>query len=280
MPDRTWLITGTSTGIGRALAETVLERGDRVAATVRTPGALAPLAGTAGDRLLPLTLDMTDPAGITRAVERTRDAFGRIDVVVSNAGYGLFGAAEEVTEEQIERQLGTNLLGPIRLARAVLPQLRAQGGGRFVQISSVGGLTTLPHLSLYHASKWGVEGFFEALRSEVEPFGVQVTLVEPGTVRTDFAGRSGDSAAPLEAYAGTPAAVIRQVIEQGAVPAAGDPGKVARAVADLADLERAPLRLVLGSDAFALVQDALRRRLGSLEEQKDIALSTDADLPA
>ncbi|WP_030563666.1 SDR family oxidoreductase [Streptomyces aureocirculatus] len=277
MPDRTWLITGTSTGIGRALTETLLERGERVAATVRAPEVLAPLVEAAGDRLLPLILDTTDPEGVTRAVERAHAAFGRIDVVVSNAGYGLFGAAEEVTDEQIERQLATNLLGPIRLARAVLPLLRAQGGGRFVQISSVGGLVALPHLGVYHASKWGVEGFFESLRAEVEPFGVQVTLVEPGAVRTDFAGRSGELAPALAEYADTPAGQLRQAFEHGVIPVPGDPRKVARAVADLADRERAPLRLVLGSDAFALFQGALRDRLGELEEQKDTALSTDAD---
>ncbi|MET7762957.1 SDR family oxidoreductase [Streptomyces sp. NPDC005393] len=280
MSDRTWLVTGTSTGIGRALTETLLDRGDRVAATVRDPAALAPLAAHAGDRLRPVTLDVTDHAGIEQAVDETFSAFGRVDAVVSNAGYGLFGAAEEVSDEQIQRQLATNLLGPIRLARAVLPRFRAQGGGRFIQLSSVGGQTTLPHLSLYHASKWGVEGFFESLAAEAEPFGIQVTIVEPGTVPTDFAGRSGDVAPPLPAYADTPADRVRQVLEQGVLPAPGDPRKIARAIADLAALERAPRRLALGSDAFGLIQSALRARLAELEEQKDAALSADADAPA
>lgn len=155
---KTWLITGTSTGLGRLLCEQLLERGDRVIATLRKQGALDDLLALHGDRLQILTLDVTDTAAIIAVVSQAFEAAGRIDVIVSNAGYGLFGAAEEASPEQIERQLATNLTGSIHLIRAVLPHLRAQGGGRIVQVSSEGGQIAYPGFSLYHATKWGIEG--------------------------------------------------------------------------------------------------------------------------
>src|SRR2546425_523640 len=190
--NKTWLITGTSGGFGRAMAERLLSRGDRVAATTRSLTSLDDLAARFGDRLWRSELDITDNSAIARVVGQAFAELGRIDVVVSNAGYGLFGAVEEVDDEQMVRQLEVNLLGSMRLVRAVLPHLRAQKGGRILQVSSVGGQVAYPTLGVYHASKWGIEGFIEALIPEVAPFGIQATLVNPKEGGADTqAGREG-----------------------------------------------------------------------------------------
>ncbi len=276
---RTWFVTGASSGLGRALVTALLARGDTVAATSRDPRALADLDAPAGNPLWTGQLDPTDAAAVTNVVDRAFADLGHIDVVVSNAGYGLFGAAEEVTDEQVRRQIDTNLIGPIRLARAALPHLRAQGGGRIIQISSVGGQCTLPGMAVYHATKWGVEGFFETLAAEVKGFGIEVTLVEPGSVRTGFTGRSRDLAPPLACYAHSPAARLRTAIENDAVRYPGDLRKMAHAIVECAAQRPAPLRLALGSDAYHLIRTALRRRLRDLDAQADVARSTDATDP-
>ena len=197
---KTYLITGASSGFGRLMTERLLDRGERVAATVRKADALSGLAATHGDRLHVSTLDLTDTAGIRTVVDRAFSAMGRIDVVVSNAGYGLIGAAEEATDAQIRRQIETNLLGPIRVIRAFLPHLRKQNGGRVIQVSSMGGQAAFPSASVYHASKWGIEGFVESLAQEVAPFGIEFTLVEPGTAGTNFFGGI-DHTEPMPEYA-------------------------------------------------------------------------------
>jgi NAD(P)-dependent dehydrogenase (short-subunit alcohol dehydrogenase family) len=220
-------------------------------------------------------LDLTDPDRIRRVVDDAVGALGRIDVAVSNAGYGLFGAAEEATGEQVERQIRTNLNGPIHLARALLPHLRTQGHGRIIQISSVGGQCTSPGMAVYHATKWGVEGFFESLAAEVKGFGIGVTIVEPGAVRTDFTGRSKVLTAALPAYQSTPAAVVRRAVGAGYLRYPGDLAKMAVAILDAATCPVAPLRLTLGSDAYRLIRDGLTARLADLEDQKDVAASTD-----
>ena len=276
MTTRSWFVTGASSGLGRAVVTALLARGDTVAATSRDPQTLAGLSTPAGQPLWTGRLDPTDAAAVTTVVDRAFADLGRIDVMVSNAGYGLFGAAEEVTDEQVRRQLDTNLLGPIQLARAALPHLRAQGGGRIIQISSVGGQCTLPGMAVYHATKWGVEGFFETLAAEVKGFGIEVTLVEPGSVRTGFTGRSRDLAPPLAHYARGPAGRLRAAIENDTVRYPGDLRKMAQAIIDSAAQRPAPLRLALGSDAYHLIRTALRRRLGDLDAQADIARSTDA----
>lgn len=277
MDAQTWFITGASSGLGRALAAGLLARGDRVAATARNPDALAGLGPATGDPLWTASLDVTDPGAVTRVVDRAFADLGRIDVVVSNAGYGLFGAAEEVTDEQLCRQLDTNLVGPIRLARAVLPHLRAQGGGRIIQISSVGGQCTTPGLAIYHASKWGGEGFFETLAAEVKRFGIGVTLVEPGSVRTGFTGRGRDLAPPRPEYARGPVGRLRAALEHDDVRYRGDLDRMVEAIIDSAGRQPAPLRLALGGDAYHLIRTALSQRLAALESQQDIALSTDSD---
>lgn len=186
MTTRHWFITGASSGFGRVLTEKLLARGDRVAATVRRPDALDDLRAEYGERLWTATLDLTEMAAVRQTVDRAFSELGRIDVVVSNAGYGLFGAAEEVTDEQVRHQIDTNLVGSIALIRAALPHLRAQGGGRILQVSSEGGQVTYPAFSLYHATKWGIEGFVDAVAKEVAPFGIAFTLVEPGPAGTNF----------------------------------------------------------------------------------------------
>ena len=276
---KTWFITGTSSGFGRQLVEQVLERGDRVAATARRTESLDDLAAAYGERLWRASLDVTDTPRTREVVAKAFDDLGKIDVVVSNAGYGLFGAAEEVSDEQLERQVATNLLAPIHLARAVIPRLRAQGGGRIVQVSSVGGLIAFPAMSLYHATKWGIEGFWESTAPDIAGFDIGVTLVEPGVARTGFGGPSADMGTPLAAYDDAPPGHLRRMLSGELPPmdAPGDPAKIARAIVDSVDQTPAPKRLTLGSDAYALATTALRERLSALEAARDLAYSTDAD---
>ncbi len=182
----TWFITGASRGLGHELTVQVLARGDRVAATLRTPSQLDDLAAAHGDRLWMRQLDVTDTAQMGRVIKDAFSDHERIEVVVSNAGFRVFGAAEDVTNDQVEQMIATNLTAAIHLARLVVPHLRRQGGGRLLQVSSMGGHIAFPAFSLYHATKWGIEDFYEALAQEVAPFGIHTTLVEPGMIRTSF----------------------------------------------------------------------------------------------
>lgn len=280
MEQRTWFITGGSAGFGRQLTEQLLERGDRVAATARRPDALADLAERYPDQLWVAALDVTDTAAVRAVIDRAFTVLGRVDVIVSNAGYGLFGAAEELTDDQIERQLATNLVGSIQVARAAIAHLRAQGGGRLIQVSSIGGQVAFPGFSLYHATKWGIEGFYEAAAVELAPFGIGVTLVEPGVARTAFAGASLAVAPALPAYRAGPTGVMRSGLNDPDAPAMaapGDPAKIARAIIASADQPDAPFRLTLGSDAYSLGTAALRARLTAMEAARELAYSTDAD---
>jgi NAD(P)-dependent dehydrogenase (short-subunit alcohol dehydrogenase family) len=214
-----------------------------------------------------------DPRG--PVVDRTAAELGRIDVLVSNAGYGLFGAAEELTDAQVEHIVATNLLGSIQLIRAALPQLRAQGGGRIVQLSSYGGQVAFPGNSMYHATKWGIEGFAEAVAQEVAPFGIGVTIVEPGGARTEFRYGSAQVADPLPAYDGTPARGPLRILDPAGPPAPGDPARMAAAIIASVDQDPAPLRIVLGSDALRNTIAALQQRLAGFEAQTELAASTD-----
>ncbi|MBM2622849.1 SDR family oxidoreductase [Actinoplanes sp. LDG1-06] len=261
---KTWFITGISSGFGREMASQLLERGDRVAGTVRRAGSADDLREKYGDQFWLGHLDVTDQPKVREVVDAAFAELGRIDVVVSNAGYGLFGAAEEVSDEQVRHQIDTNLLGSIQTVRAALPHLRAQGGGRLIQLSSVAGLAAFPGASIYHASKWGVEGFMEALAGEVAPFGIGVTLVEPGGARTEFAGGSLRGGTPMSAYDNTPAAFVRG-LQDGSIEIPGDPAEYAARVIGSAEVEPAPLRVVLGEDSYAGVTAALRARLAQLE---------------
>jgi NAD(P)-dependent dehydrogenase (short-subunit alcohol dehydrogenase family) len=276
----TWLVTGASSGLGRALARAILERGGRVAACVRSPATVADLADQHGARLWVGSADMVDTPAIRELVGAAFSDLGRIDVVVSNAGYGLFGAAEEATDDQVDHQIATNLTGSIQLFRSSVPHLRDQGGGRFLQISSMGGQVGFPCLSVYNATKWGIEGFLEAAAQEVAPFKIGVTIVEPGGMRTDFAHRGAVTAPPMTVYEGTAVEAVRRVIAEPGTPERGDPEKIAHAIIEGADMRpstRGPERLVLGSDAYLLVRGALAARLAAVENGYERAFSTDAD---
>ena len=275
---KVWFITGTSTGLGRSLAEAVIAKGDKLVATVRKAGTNNDLIEKAPDQVKVVTMDVTSHQQIAAAVKEAQEAFGRIDILVNNAGYGLFGAAEEVSEVQVRQQLETNLIGSILMTKAVLPIMREQKSGHIIQISSIGGQLASPGLSIYHASKWGIEGFCESLAVEVAPFGIKVTVVEPGGIRTDWAGRSMVHGQLIEAYANTPVDNLRHILETlKASASAGDPNKMAAAVIRMTDREKAPFRLALGSDAYALLKQHLPVRLVQLEAEKEVTLSTDAD---
>ena len=274
---KTWFITGISTGFGRHLTEQLLSRGDRVAGTIRQPGAADDLKAKYGDQLWTAHLDVTDTAEIRQVVDAAFAELGGggIDVIVNNAGYGLMGAAEELTDEQISHQINTNLIGSIQVVRAALPHLRAQGRGRILQLSSVGGQAAWPGGSLYHTTKWGIEGFTEALAAEVAPFGIGVTIVEPGGARTEFRYGSSVLAPKLDAYDASPAARIRAVLTERTAQSIGDAAKMGTIMIDSVDQEPAPLRLVLGSDAYTAIVGALTARLAAVQAQREVAFSTD-----
>jgi NAD(P)-dependent dehydrogenase (short-subunit alcohol dehydrogenase family) len=266
MTFKTWFITGTSTGLGRALTEALLARGYRVAATLRRPAALDDLAAEYGDLLWRAELDVSKPAHVGRVVDDAFGALGRIDVVVSNAGYSLVGAVEEPTDEQVERQLDTNVLGSMTLARAALPHLRRQGDGHLIQFSSVGGF---PFVGIYNATKWAMEGFHEALAQEVTGLSIATTLVEPGGFRTDANTRSVDAAPALRVYADLREELLRNFSEP-----IGDPAKLAEALITATSRKHPPRRLVLGSDSYEAVHAALAARLSEVEAQRDSASIT------
>src|SRR5688572_22427525 len=227
MPQRTWLITGVSSGFGRHLTEQLLDRGDRVVGTVRKPAAVADLQAQHPNLLRTEVLDVRDAAAVRAAVDRAAVDLGGVDVAVSNAGYGLFGAAEELSDEQVEAMIATNLTGSIQLIRAVLPHMRAAGGGRIIQLSSYGGQVAFPGNSMYHATKWGIEGFVEAVAQEVAGFGIGMTIVEPGGARTEFRYGSAQIADLMPEYDGTPAHAFQAMLEGANGPAPGDPARMA-----------------------------------------------------
>jgi NAD(P)-dependent dehydrogenase (short-subunit alcohol dehydrogenase family) len=253
------------------MAERVLARGDDVVATLRKRGALDDLLEQYGDRLHVVECDLTRVGTIRAAAEQAFASRERIDVVVSNAGYGLFGAAEELRDEQIDRQIATNLTGSIQLIRAVLPRLREQGGGRIVQTSSEGGRIGYPAFSVYHATKWGIEGFIEAVAKEVRGFGIDFLIVEPGATRTNF-GAGLDRAEPLPVYGETSVGEIRRALDAGYFEFA-DARKTVDAIIATIDSAAPPLRLVLGRSAYESIRASLVRQLEELEPQREIALS-------
>jgi len=273
---RTWFITGINSGFGREMTEQLLARGDRVAGTLRKLEAVDDLRAKYGDRLWTALLDMTDTPAIHATVTKAFAELGRIDVVVNNAGYGLFGPAEGLTDDQVRHQIDTNLVGPIQLTRTAIPYLRRQGGGRVLALSTYGGQATHPGASLYHASKWGLEGFFVSLASEVAAFNIGVTIVEPGGARTGFRRTAGVQMGTVDdAYKNTPIGGMRQYLSNPAVVPAGDPAKMVTIIIDSVDQSPSPKRIALGTDAYTMIQKALTERLAAVEAQKDLASSTD-----
>lgn len=272
---RTWLITGVSGGFGYEMTRQLLERGDTVIGTVRKTGAVAPLKERFGDTFFCELLDVTDTAGIRKLVDTSFARHERIDVIVSNAGYGLFGAAEELSDTGVDHIIATNLTGSITLIRAALSHLRGQGGGRIIQLSSYGGQVAYPGNSLYHATKWGIEGFCEAVAQEVAPFGIGVTIVEPGGARTAFRYGSAKVAAPLSVYEGNPAHNFMTMLDPANGLAPGDPVKMAARIIESVDTTPAPLRMVLGSQALSGTLSVLKARVADFETQAAQAASTD-----
>ncbi|GAA1642605.1 SDR family oxidoreductase [Actinoplanes couchii] len=264
---KVWFITGTSRGFGRTFTEAALDRGDKVAATARDTGSLDGLVAKYGDAILPLALDVTDKDAVSAAVVTAYQKFGRLDVVVNNAGYGLFGAVEEITEEQLRDQLETNLFGAFFVTRAVLPILREQQSGHIVQISTIGGVGAFPNLGGYHASKWALEGLTESLAQEVAGFGIKVTLVEPGGFATDWAGSSAVRATPQPAYQ-----PLRDAMAARAGGAQyGDPAAAGPALLQIVDAENPPLRVLFGSQPTQIVKHLYAQRLQTWSDWEHVS---------
>ena len=269
---KTWFITGTSRGFGREWTQAALERGDRVAATARNPDSLNDLVQRFGDRILPLSLNVTDRAADFAAVKAAHEHFGQLDIIVNNAGYGLFGAIEEIDESEARAQIEANLFGAMWVTQAALPYLRAQGSGHILQVSSIGGIGAFPLLGLYNASKWALEGFSEALSQEVAPFGIVVTLIEPGKFDTDWSGSSAVHAAPIAAYDSLRTARANQTPGHNSDPAASS-----AAILKLVDTEHPPLRLILGKVAAQMGPQIYQRRLQVWAEWADVSQAIDGD---
>jgi NAD(P)-dependent dehydrogenase (short-subunit alcohol dehydrogenase family) len=265
---------GREQRFGRIMTERLLDRGDRVAGTVRKMDSMDDLKAKYGDQLWLARLDMTDSPEIRKVVDKAFAELGHVDVIVSNAGYGLFGAAEELSDEQVAHQISTNLIGPIQLVRAALPHLRAQGAGRIIGLSTYGGQAALPGGSLYHASKWGLEGFLDSIAQELAPFKIGVTIIEPGGARTNFRFGGAQLGTQMEAYKGTPAAMVHTMIKDTSRLPPGDPAKMAQIIIGSIEQNLAPKRIALGSDAYGAIHKALTDRLAALEEQREVAFST------
>jgi NAD(P)-dependent dehydrogenase (short-subunit alcohol dehydrogenase family) len=266
---KVWFITGTSRGFGREWAQAALERGDRVAGTARDLSTLDELVKEYPLTFLPLLLDVTDRAADFAAVRQAASHFGRLDVVVNNAGYGHFGMIEELTEDEVRAQLETNLFGALWITQAALPILRAQGSGHILQVSSIGGISAFPGVGAYHASKWGLEGFSQALSQEVARFGIHVTLIEPGGFSTDWAGPSAKRSAELPPYADVWAADR----ERRSSMDRGNPATSSDAVFKVVDAEQPPLRIFLGHAPLGIAEADYERRLATWREWQDVAVA-------
>ncbi|MEQ4724004.1 SDR family NAD(P)-dependent oxidoreductase [Nonomuraea sp. B19D2] len=262
---KVWFITGTSRGFGRSWAVAALERGDKVAATARDTATLKDLVERHGESILPIALDVTDREAAFAAVRQAHAHFGRLDVVVNNAGYGHFGMVEELTEAEARAQIETNVFGALWVTQAAIPLLREQGGGHIMQVSSIGGVAAFPGLGIYHASKWALEAFSEALSQEVAPAGIKVTIIEPGGYATDWAGDSSVHSEPNPVY--EPFREVRAKMRAG-ITAPGPDATVA-AVLAAADAGEPPLRLLLSGAAYDIAAGVYAQRLKTWAEWED-----------
>ncbi|WP_316824456.1 SDR family NAD(P)-dependent oxidoreductase [Pedobacter miscanthi] len=261
------LITGASRGFGKIWAKALLERGDKVAATARNTNDLKELVETYGDAVLPLQLDVNNRDAVFATVNKVKQHFGRIDVLINNAGFGLFGAIEETTEQQARAQMETNFFGLLWVTQAVVPVMREQKSGHIIQVSSFLGLVTLPVLGLYNASKYAVNGLSETLATEVKGFGIKVSLIEPNGFSTDWSGASAFQTEPLEVYA-----PIKQAFFESATPDSwGKPEATVPAVLALIDSENPPLHFLLGKVAYPGVKKVYDERLAEFEEWATIS---------
>lgn len=269
MAAKTWFITGTSKGFGREWAIAALERGDSVAGTARDTSTMADLVSTYGDKVLPIQLDVTDREADVAAVAQAHDHFGRLDVVVNNAGYGHFGMVEELTEAEARQQLETNLFGALWVTQAALPHLRAQGSGHIIQVSSIGGISAFPSVGIYHASKWALEGISQSLAQEVKGFGIHVTLVEPGGFSTDWSGPSASRSDEIDAYADVREAAARRPTASGTK---GDPVATRSAILKVVDADEPPLRVFFGDKPLGIAEADYESRLATWREWQPVAL--------
>jgi NAD(P)-dependent dehydrogenase (short-subunit alcohol dehydrogenase family) len=271
MSSKTWFITGTSRGFGREWAIAALDRGDTVAATARDIASLEDLQRTYGDKLLPIALDVTDRAAAFAAVARAHKHFGGLDIVVNNAGYGQFGMVEEISEAEIRDQLETNVLGALWVTQAALPFLRAGGGGNILQVSSIGGISAFPNVGAYHASKWALEGFSQALSQEVAAFGIKVTLIEPTGYATDWGGSSAKHATELPVYDELRTEVAAARKTRMGTP--GDPTATRAAVLQVVDAEQPPLRIFFGDGPLAIAEKDYQARLATWHEWEPVSIA-------
>lgn len=274
MKNQTWLITGVSSGFGRAMTTQLLAQGKTVIGTVRNMTKVQDLLDQYPETFIGSTLDVTDINAIHQLIDELTKTY-QIDVLVNNAGYGLFGAAEELSDAEVERIIATDLTGSIQMVRAILPSMRAQGHGRLIQISSYGGQVAFPGNSMYHAAKFGIEGFMESVAQEVASFNIGVTIVEPGGARTEFRYGSAQVAKALPAYEGNPAHAFQTMLDPENGLAPGDPARMASRIIESADQEPAPLRMVLGSQALQSTIDTLEKRVADFKTQTKLAASTD-----
>ncbi len=270
MTHKTWFITGTSRGFGREWTIAALERGDRVAATARDTSTLDDLAEKYGDALLPVALDVTDREADFATVQQAHEHFGRLDVIVNNAGYGQFGFVEELSEAEFRDQLETNVFGAMWVTQAALPLLREQGSGHILQVSSIGGITAFAGIGAYHASKWALEGFSQALAQEVKGFGIHVTIVEPGGYATDWAGDSAKRTEPIAAYDDFRAQVDEDRKSRNSA-GPGDPTASAAAVLAIVDAEEPPLRVFLGAAPLSIAKADYARRIETWEQWDEVS---------
>lgn len=276
MAAKVWFITGTSKGFGRVWAEAALARGDLVAATARNIDALAPLTERYGKQVTAITLDVTNRADVDAAIAEAHARFGRLDVVINNAGYGLFGTIEEVSEIEARAQIETNLFGALWVTQAALPIMRAQGSGHIIQVSSIGGVNAFPTIGLYHASKWGLEGFSQALAAEVAGFGIKVTIVEPAGYATDWGGASATRAAALPVYDGARAKIA--AFRTNSVP--GDPDATGPAILKVVDARDPPLRIFFGAGGLPMTRAEYSRRIETWEKWNAVSIEAQGDLAA
>ena len=275
MVKRNWVITGVSSGFGYEMVKQVLSRGDNVLGTVRKTRPVEELIARYPDNFHVEIVDMRDRKAVTQLGQKAEELFSTIDVIVSNAGYGLFGAAEELSDDEIDDIIATNLTGSIDFIRAFLPIMRKKQHGRIIQISSYGGEVAFAGNSLYHATKWGIEGFCDSLSQEMAPFNIGVTIVEPGGARTEFRYKSAKIAKPIKAYDNTPAHAFQKMLDRKNGLAAGDPERMAARIIESVDITPAPLRMVLGSGALKTTIEVLERRLEDFKGQEQLAASTD-----
>lgn len=263
MAQKIWFITGAARGFGRIWAEAALARGDKVAATARNANALQTLSERYGDRVFPLQMDVTDAQQVSDAVTKAHSHFGKIDVVLNNAGYALAGAIEEATVDEVKKEFDTNFFGMLRVIQAALPFLRNQKYGHILGISSVAGLVAGPVTGFYNASKWAVEALHESLAMEVSAFGINVTLIEPGAYATDFSSPASlKTAGGMDVYA----SLRQQVFEQGSQLEFGEPKATVQAILHIVDLEQPPLRIFLGTEGMPLLRQVYEARLAEWEK--------------